>query len=111
MSDIGSNNGRGSVKDLIMKFNTGVSQNGDEPLKVSPLKKKKKKKDKAEPRASIGDAFMQSVNRATDNATGKDKRAESQGFRLKGNQNERLSIGDSFVINAIKHKDAEERDS
>ena len=56
---------------------------------------------------SIGDAFMQTVNRATDTGPSKDKRAESQGFRLIGKPSGRLSIGDSFVANAAKNQESD----
>ena len=56
-------------------------------------------------RKSMGDAFMQSVNREGDNSPEKNigKRAESQGFRLQGyanSSNGRLSLGDQFMEKA-----------
>ena len=65
-----------------MQFNGGLGQKDDEKLKESPLKNLKNLRNEDGERQSLGDAFMQSVNRANDNADNVGKRAGSQGFRL-----------------------------
>ena len=68
-----------------------------------------------EERKSLGDAFMQQVNNESSPEKEAGKRAESQGFRLRGGHanstSGRLSLGDNFMENAQKNKESDERDS